>query len=450
MTRIKTGVVRKVGLLPALAFALAALALFGGVALQTVPAVYASVMQLTDEMGFGGGEGEANLFGDGFELLEAGGQSGNRWHNSVVGAEKTYTVELDSNPNTPSSATLLSQVVKVVISVEDVTIDGMAYDGTALSTGTPNKAPQMLQVCIGACSTNADWSDETTIYFATTATTLESTSVAKWDVAQTIKVRARDDDFDDLGGEKKTRIKHAFTNYSSLVDQFLVVAVTDNDVRGIGLDATGIAGDSSTGWTQAVTEDSADTYIELDVDLESRPQIGPVKLTLTGAQDNKDPDDDFAWAKKPSGACSTVGDSVWQTSGSTVTLAYNKPADSNSGDPVYEWNAAQKICVRIDDDDVDHPNAESVVLTFTASDDDSTKETDYGARFLCGGDNLCNSRTVTSPGSGWTPTWSRSVIVPTSAVSATYTITITDSDSSGFTIQQSGTDVSGTGITVGE
>ena len=433
MTRIKTGVVRKVGLLPALAFALAALALFGGVALQTVPAVYASVMQLTDEMGFGGGEGEANLFGDGFELLEAGGQSGNRWHNSVVGAEKTYTLELNSNPNTHSSVTLLSQVVKVVISVEDVTIDGMAYDGTALSTGTPNKAPQMLQVCIGACANNADWSDETTIYFATTATTLESTSVAKWDVAQTIKVRARDDDFDDLGGEKKMRIKHAFTNYSSLADQFLVVAVTDNDVRGIGLDATGIAGDSSTGWTQAVNEGSVDTYFELDVDLESRPQIGPVKLTLTGAQDNKDPDDDFAWAKKPSGACSTVGDSAWQTTGSTVTLAYNKSTD--------EWNAAQKICVRLYDDSVDHPNPESVVLTFTASNDDATKKTDYDTGFV---------PSATSPGSTWSPAWSRSVTAPASAVSATYTITITDSDSSGFTIQQSGTDVSDTGITVGE
>ena len=74
MTRIKTGVVRKLGLLPALAFAVAALALFGGIALQTAPAVYASVMQLSDEMGFGGGEVAENLFGDGFELLEAGGQ----------------------------------------------------------------------------------------------------------------------------------------------------------------------------------------------------------------------------------------------------------------------------------------------------------------------------------------------------------------------------------------
>ena len=110
------------------------------------------------------------------------------------------------------------------------------------------------------------------------------------------------------------------------------------------------------------------------MDLESRPQIGPVKLTLTGTQDNKDPDDDFAWAKKPAGACSTISDSVWQSSGSTVTLAYNKSSD--------EWNAAQKICVRIDDDSVDHPTAEVVVLTFTASNDDATKKTDYAAGFV--------------------------------------------------------------------
>lgn len=435
MTRIKTGVVRKIGLLPALAFALAALALFGGVALQTVPAVYASVMQLSDEMGFGGGgEGEANLFGDGFELLEAGGQSGNRWHNSF-GTAESYDVKLDSDPNN-GTPTTLADAVKVVISVEDVTIDGMQYDGTALSTGTPNQAPQMLQVCVGTCTSDSDWSDTADIYFATSATTIGSSpgvSVGKWDTLQTVKVRARDDNYDDLGNQMRTRIKHAFTGYGGLADQFLVVEVTDNDVRGIGLDAASIAGDSSTGWTQSVTEGSADTYIELDVDLESRPQIGAVKLTLTGAQDNKDPDDDFAWAKKPSGACSTVGDSAWQTSGSTVTLAYNKSTD--------EWNAAQTICVRIDDDDVDHSTAESVVLTFTASNDDATKKTDYDTGFV---------PSSTSPGSAWSPAWSRSVTAPASAVSATYTITITDSDSSGFTIQQSGTDVSGTGITVSE
>lgn len=434
MTRIKTSVVRKVGLLPALAFALAALALFGGVALQTVPAVYASVMQLTDEMGFGGGEGEANLFGDGFELLEAGGQSGDRWHNSF-GTAESYDVKLDSDPNN-GTPTTLADAVKVVISVEDVTIDGMQYDGTALSTSTPNQAPQMLQVCVGTCSSDSDWSNEAIIYFATSATTIGSSpgvSVGKWDTLQTVKVRARDDNYDDLGNQKRTRIKHAFTGYGGLADQFLVVAVTDNDIRGIGLDAGSIAGDSSTGWTQAVTEGSADIYIELDVELESRPQIGPVKLTLTGAQDNKDPDDDFAWAKKPSGACSTLGDSVWQTSGSTVTLAYNKSTD--------EWNAAQTICVRIDDDAVDHPTAESVVLTFTASNDDATKKTDYDTGFV---------PSSTSPGSVWSPAWSRSVTAPGSAVSATYTITITNSDSSGFTIQQSGTDASGTGITVGE
>ncbi len=430
MARIKTSVVRKVGLLPALAFALAAIALFGGVALQAAPAVYASVMQLSDEMGFGGGVGGANLFGDGFELLEAGGQSGDRWHNSF-GVAKSYTLELDSNPNNGTPASLTA-AVKAVISVEDVTIDGMAYDGTALSTSTPDKSPQMIQVCLGACSTDSDWSDEVTIYFATLATTISSTSVHKWDDPQTIKVRARDDDYDDLGGEKRTRIKHKFTNYRSLADQFLVVAVTDDATRGIGLDATGIGGDSSAGWTQAVNEGtSGDTYIELDVELESRPQIGPVKLTLTGAQDNKDPDDDFRWAKKPAGACSTV--SSWQSSGSTVTLAYNKSSD--------EWNAAQKICVQIDDDSVDHPTAEVVVLTFTASNDDAAKKTDYDTGFV---------PSSTSPGSAWTPAWSRSVTAPASAVSATYTITITDSDSSGFTIQQSGSDVSGTWITVSE
>ena len=289
MARIKTKVVRKVGLFPALAFALAALALFGGVALQAAPTVYASVIQLSDEMGFGGGEGVGNLFGDGFELLEAGGQSGNRWHNSF-GTAGSYDVKLDSDPNN-GTPTTLADAVKVVISVEDVTIDGMAYDGTALSTSTPDKSPQMLQVCLGACSSDSDWGDEVTIYFATVATTISTTSVGKWDTLQTIKVRARDDDYDDLGGEKRTRIKHKFTNYSSLADQFLVVSVTDDDTRGIGLSATSIGGDSSSGWTQAVTEGSADTYIELDVGLESRPQIGPVKLTLTGAQDTKDPDD---------------------------------------------------------------------------------------------------------------------------------------------------------------
>ena len=423
MARIKTSVMRKVGLFPALA----ALALFGGVALQAAPTVYASVIQLSDEMGFGGGEGVGSLFGDGFELLEAGGQSGNRWHNSF-GVAKSYTLELDSNPNNGTPASLTA-AVKAVISVEDVTIDGMAYDGTALSTSAPDKAPQMIQVCLGTCSSDSDWSDEVTIYFATTATTVSSTAVHKWDDPQTIKVRARDDDYDDLGGEKRTRIKHTFTNYSALADQFLVVAVMDDAMRGIGLSATSIGGDSSEGWTQAVTEGSADTYIELDVDLESRPQIGPVKLTLTGTQDNKDPYDDFWWAKKPSGACSTIGDSVWQSSGSTVTLAYNKSSD--------EWDAAQKICVWIDDDSVDHPNAEVVVLTFTASNDDATKKTDYDTGFV---------PSATDP----VPGWSRSVTAPASAVSATYTITITDSDSSGFTIQQSGSDASGTGITVSE
>ena len=431
MARIKTSVVRKVGLFPALAFALAALALFGGVALQAAPTVYAGVIQLSDEMGFGGGEGVGNLFGDGFELLEAGGQSGNRWHNSF-GTAGSYDVKLDSDPNN-GTPTTLSDAVKVVISVEDVTIDGMAYDGTELSTSTPDKSPQMLQICLGACSSDSDWSDEVTIYFATVATTISTTSVGKWDTLQTVKVRARDDDYDDLGGEKRTRIRHKFTNYSSLADQFLVVAVTDDDTRGIGLSATSIGGDSSAGWTQAVTEGSADTYIELDVELESRPQIGPVKLTLTGAHDTKDPDDDFAWAKKPAGACSAISDSVWQSSGSTVTLAYNKSSD--------EWDAAQKICVRIDDDDVDHPIAEQVVLTFTASNDDAAKKTDYDTGFVAGA--------PTGSGS-WSPAWSRSVTAPSSAVSATYTITITDSDSSGFTIQQSGSDVSGTGITVSE
>ena len=207
----------------------------------------------------------------------------------------------------------------------------------------------------------------------------------------------------------------------------------DDAMRGIGLSATGIGGDSSSGWTQAVNEGtSGDTYIELDVELESRPQIGPVKLTLTGAQDFKDPDDDFAWAKKPAGECSAISDSVWQSSGSTVTLAYNKSSD--------EWNAAQKICVRIDDDSVDRPIAEQVVLTFTASNDDA-KKTDYATGFV---------PSSTSPGSAWSPAWSRSVTAPVSAVSATYIITIADSDSSGFTIQQSGSDVSGTGITVSE
>lgn len=435
MARIKTKVVRKVGLLPALAFALAALALFGGVALQAAPTVYAGVIQLSDEMGFGGGEGIGNnLFGDGFELLEAGGQSGNRWHNSF-GVAKSYTLELDSNPNNGTPASLTA-AVKAVVSVEDVTIDGMAYDGTALSTSTPDKSPQMIQVCLGACSSDSDWSDEVTIYFATTAATISSTSVYKWDNPQTIKVRARDDDYDDLGGEKRTRIKHNFTNYSGLGDQFLVVTVTDDDTRGIGLSAASIGGDSSAGWTQAVNEGTTgDTYIELDVVLESRPQIGPVKLTLTGAQDTKDPDDDFAWAKKPSGACSAISDSVWQSSGSTVTLAYNKSSD--------EWDTAQKICVRIDDDDVDHPDAqkEQVVLTFTASNDDATKKTDYDTGFV---------PSSTSPGSAWAPPWSRSVTAPASAVSATYTITITDSDSSGFTIKQGNTDVSSTGITVSE
>ena len=143
------------------------------------------------------------------------------------------------------------------------------------------------------------------------------------------------------------------------------------------------------------------------MDLESRPQIGPVKLTLTGAQDNKDPDDDFRWAKKPAGACSTV--SSWQSSGSTVTLAYNKSSD--------EWNTAHKICVRIGDDEVDHATAEQVVLTFAASNDDASQNTDYDTGF---------APSSARPGSAWTPAWSRSVTAPASAVSATYTITITN------------------------
>lgn len=90
------------------------------------------------------------------------------------------------------------------------------------------------------------------------------------------------------------------TQYTARIEVSLIPVKNDDDITGVG-------GDSSSGWTQAVNEGtSGDTYIELDVDLESRPHIGPVKLTLTGTQDNKDPDDDFRWAKKPSGACSTI------------------------------------------------------------------------------------------------------------------------------------------------
>ena len=431
MARIKRDAVRKLGLFPALGFIAAAVALLIGVAMQNAPAVYAGALQLSDQMGLdvggGSGEGEGNLIGSGVELHEAGGQSG-RWHNShAVGTAKTYTIVLDNDPNIANPATT-GDAVKVVISVDDVTIDGVAYNGTDTTISSPATAKKLVEICHGTCAhASSDWGTSKTLYFASAAKTIGSNpgvDVYKWDVAQTIKVRPIDDDFDDLT-DKRTRIKHAFTNYSSLVDQFLIVQVNDDDDRGITLSATGITGDES-GWAQAVTEDASNPkYIELDVSLASRPQIGGVKLTATGAQDSKDPGNDLSWILKPSGtACASVS-TGWKTgTDSTVTLTYNTGSN--------EWNTAQKLCIRLDKDSVIHTQNEVVSLTFAASNNDATKKTDYDTGFVPSG---------TSPGSSWTPVWTRSATVPASAESVTYTITITNGDTASITFGHEGSDL---------
>lgn len=432
MAKIKRDAVRKLGLFPALGFIVAALALFGGVALQSAPAVYAGVVQLSDQIGFGGGDDEVTpeLLGSGVELHEAGGQTG-RWHNThAVGVEKSYTLKLDNNPNIADPAAL-ANAVKVVVSVDDVTIDGVAYNGTATSATSPATASKLVEICHGTCAHgSSDWGTSLNLYFATAAKTISvapAGEVYKWDVAQTIKVRPIDDKFDDLTA-KKTRISHTFTNYSGIAVQYVRVAVTDDDTRGTTFSVGG--SNPHDAYAETISEHASNpSYVDMGIKLRSRPQAGAVKLTVTAEHDSKDPGNDISWILKSGGtSCNSSSYTTWVTgSDSSVEFIYDAAT----------WDTTQRLCIRLDKDSVIHTSAEVVKLHFTASDSDATKKTDYGAS--------STSKYGAALSHTW---WTRTVTQLDSPVKGTATFTINDGDTASVTF--GGADISSGEISLDE
>lgn len=323
-----------------------------------------------------------------------------------------YEMKLSTDPNVTNT---VAAAVQVTISVDDVSYDGMTFDGGS----GDNKGPHVVELCIKSASANtppdtqcdtavgSTWGDSVTLYFATSAGSgATNGKVGAWDANQVISVRAVDDYVDDLT-EKKVRLDHDYLRYGGKSnDEKIVVTVSDNDTRGILIEGAD-AGDVAKGVTVA-----EDTLHETTIKLASRPQVGAITLTGVLTQDGKDSGsthDDLHWYLTAAGTttCNSKGDGAYTNSNISVTFR-------NTGTTEL-WNAERKICLEVQDDDIFHTTAEEVRAVFTATNVDSNKETDYVENFPSVNPAWWTARSATAPG--------------TTIFTVTYTLT--DDDTAG-------------------
>ena len=161
--------------------------------------------------------------------------------------------------------------------------------------------------------TSTDTGDQNTLTFTTTS----------WDTAQTVTVKAADDD--DAVADTAVTLTHAASggDYASLTGPSVSVTITENDTRGVTLSATDLT----------VTEGESGTYT---VVLDSEP-TGDVTVTVGGA----------------------TGDVSVDTStdtGDQNTLTFTTTS----------WSTAQTVTVKAADDD-DAVADTAVALTHAAS-----------------------------------------------------------------------------------
>ncbi len=158
----------------------------------------------------------------------------------------------------------------------------------------------------------------------------------KWDNPHTVTVRGQNDDVDNAGDERSATITHAVTsgdggNYDSNVDIANVVAtVTDDDTAGVTISES----------TVTVSEDGTTTTDTYTVKLDTKPRDNvTIRATsATGAQ--------------------VDGPAVGRTWGATTDLTFTPT----------NWNTAQTVTVRGQDDDIDNASDRSVTISHAITD----------------------------------------------------------------------------------
>lgn len=319
-----------------------------------------------------------------------------------------YEMQLSTDPNVTNT---VADAVEVTISVDDVSYDGMDFDGGA----GDNKGPKVVELCIkggtnspptntppnNECGATDSWSNTVTIYFATSAGSGQTDGkVGAWNANQVISVRAVDDYVDDLT-EKKVRLDHDYLRYGGKSnDEKIVVTVTDNDARGIIVEGAA-AGDTA----KNVAFDEGTTH-STTIKLNSRPQVGEVMVTGVLTQGLEDSNDDAKWYM------TAVGTTTCEAAGHASYIKGNIEVNFKNTGTTNLWNAERTICVEALNDVIYHTTSEAVKAVFTASNVNSSKKTDYVTGFVTSNPAWWTARSATAPG--------------TDDFTITYTLTDTD------------------------
>lgn len=356
-----------------------------------------------------------------------GHTSGNAAHGSVGYYEMKFNMDPNAAANKTSAAT-------VTITVDDLEVDGMTYDGSTADTSSNiAKDEHVVELCVKvaasptappttSCGDGDTWADTVTLYFGSVAgASGDDRVVGLWSANQRVSVRAVDDNIDDVSGIKKVQLNHAYARYGGKADAKLTVTVTDEDDRSI------MIADASTSDLAADSDTVGEGTVKaIPIKLETRPQVSSVDVTMTVTQstNGQDTADDVNWLIQSGSSCPAFGDSGYGTA--AAVMEFNK---GSSG-----WDTNQHACIEALDDSFSHSGAgvtERVVLTFTATDDGSAK-TDYGGAF------------IRAPADADDPDWwDRTGWTAPVQVVATLNLDITDDDTVGVTFY----DGSGTAIT---
>ena len=193
-------------------------------------------------------------------------------------------------------------------------------------------------------------------------------TTANWGTAQTVTVKAAEDD--DAVTDADVTLTHAISStddsvYNALADQSVTVSITDNDADGVTISPT----------TLTVTEGDA-TGVSYTVVLNSQP-AGDVTVTVSGhdetdlsiASAGLSADDELTFTTANWGTAQTVTVKAAEdddaATDADVTLTHGISSDDDS---VYDALADQSVTVSITDNDADGVTINTATLTVTEGD----------------------------------------------------------------------------------
>ena len=293
--------------------------------------------------------------------------------DAVTDADVTLVHDISSTDDSVYNA-LADQ--SVTVSITDNDADGVTISPTTLTvtegdaTGvsytvvlTSQPAGDVTVAISGHASTDLSISGTTL-----SADNELTFTTANWGTAQTVTVKAAEDD--DAVTDADVTLTHAISStddsvYNALADQSVTVSITDNDADGVTISPT----------TLTVTEGDA-TGVSYTVVLTSQP-AGDVTVAISG---HASTDLSLSGTTLSNDNELTFTTTTWETA-QTVTVKAAEDADavkdadvtlshaiSSTDDSVYNALANQSVTVSITDNDADGVTISPTTLTVTEGD----------------------------------------------------------------------------------